>query len=183
MATRATDLLLPPIGALYSLGTRSRLSNAIKDSSTSMHNPPHIFRPRVTHDCATILDSIAKKTSCSQDFSHGTSLHQHSFSRMIFYTCNIVICSQRTTRTKDGIVAICDTVCLFVYIQGFNCSIAIHFCPALSSSFPAPPSLSSPAVFLSILPFVLSSLVTSAAPLSFQAHQSFSSIDSSLSPT
>ena len=36
------------------------------------------------HDCASILDNIAKKTSCSHCFSHGTSLHQHSFSRMIF---------------------------------------------------------------------------------------------------
>ena len=36
------------------------------------------------HDCASILDSIAKRTSCSHCFSHGTSLHQHLFSRMIF---------------------------------------------------------------------------------------------------
>ena len=32
----------------------------------------------------SILDSIAKKASCSHCFSHVTSLHQHSFSRMIF---------------------------------------------------------------------------------------------------
>ena len=43
--------------------------------------PLYIFRHRVTHDCASI---IAKKTSCSHCFSHCTSLHQHSFSRMIF---------------------------------------------------------------------------------------------------
>ena len=38
----------------------------------------------VTHDCASILDSIAKKTSCFHYFSHGASLHHCSFSRMIF---------------------------------------------------------------------------------------------------
>ena len=32
------------------------------------------------HDCASILDSIAKKTSCFHHFSHGASLHH----RMIF---------------------------------------------------------------------------------------------------
>ena len=31
-----------------------------------------------------VLDSIAKATSCSHCFSHGASLHLHSFSRMIF---------------------------------------------------------------------------------------------------
>ena len=36
------------------------------------------------HDCASILDSIAKKTSCFHCFSHGASLHHCSFSRMIF---------------------------------------------------------------------------------------------------
>ena len=38
-----------------------------------------IFRQGVTHDCASILDSIAKKTSCFHYFSHGASLHQYSF--------------------------------------------------------------------------------------------------------
>ena len=33
------------------------------------------------HNCASILDSIAKKTYC---FLHGASLHHCSFSRMIF---------------------------------------------------------------------------------------------------
>ena len=37
-----------------------------------------------THDCASILDSIGKKTSCFHYFSHGASLHHCSFSRMIF---------------------------------------------------------------------------------------------------
>ena len=47
--------------------------------------PPYIlFRQRVTHDYASILDSIAKKTSCSHCFLHGASLHHCSFSRMIF---------------------------------------------------------------------------------------------------
>ena len=33
----------------------------------------------VKHYCASILDSIAKGTSCSHYFSHGASLHRHSF--------------------------------------------------------------------------------------------------------
>ena len=36
---------------------------------------------RVTHDCAGILDSIAKGIPCFHDFSHGASLHPYS---MIF---------------------------------------------------------------------------------------------------
>ena len=62
--------------------TRSSLSNTIKDTSTIMRNPSlHNSEKGVTHDCASIL---AKGTSCFHYFSHGTSLHPHSFSRMIF---------------------------------------------------------------------------------------------------
>ena len=65
--------------------TRSSLSNTIKDTSTIMRNPSlHNPEKGVTHDCASILDSIAKGTSCFHYFSHGASLHRHSFSRMIF---------------------------------------------------------------------------------------------------
>ena len=65
--------------------TRSPLSNTIKDTSTIMRNPSlHNSDKGVTLDCASILDSIAKGTSCFHYFSHGTSLHRHSFSRMIF---------------------------------------------------------------------------------------------------
>ena len=36
------------------------LRNTIKDTSTIMRNPSlHNFRQRVTHDCASVLDSIA----------------------------------------------------------------------------------------------------------------------------
>ena len=61
---------------------RSLLSNTIKDTSTIMRIHTYIFRKRVTHwqDCHSILDSIAKKTSCSHCFSHGASLHQPPFS-------------------------------------------------------------------------------------------------------
>ena len=31
------------------------------------------------HDCASILGSNAKGTSCCHDISHSASLHQHSF--------------------------------------------------------------------------------------------------------
>ena len=60
---------------------RSSLSNTIKDTSTIMRNPSlHNSGKGVTHDCASILDSIAKGTSCFHYFSHGASLHCHSFS-------------------------------------------------------------------------------------------------------
>ena len=59
--------------------TRSSLS--IKDNSTIMYNPLPEYVGRVTHDCASIRDSIAKGTSCPHDFSpHTTSLHYYSFS-------------------------------------------------------------------------------------------------------
>ena len=45
-------------------------------------------------DCASILYSIAKKTSCFHCFSHGASLHHRSFSRMIF-TLVIYILAKR----------------------------------------------------------------------------------------
>ena len=74
--------------------TRSSLSNTIKDTSTIMRNPSlHNSEKGVTHDCASILDSIAKGTSCFHYFSHGASLHPHSFSRMIF-TLALLVCMQ-----------------------------------------------------------------------------------------
>ena len=57
------------------------LSNTIKDTSTIILNPSlHNSDKGVTHDCASIFDSIAKGTSCFHHFSHGASLHRHSFS-------------------------------------------------------------------------------------------------------
>ena len=44
-----------------------------------MHKPPpplHNSDKGVTHDCASILDSIAKETYC---FLYGASLHRQSF--------------------------------------------------------------------------------------------------------
>ena len=66
----------------------------------SLHNPDK----GVTHDCASILDSIAKGTSCFHYFSHGTSLHCHSFSRMIFtlvvlYTVDINACVEKSSHS------------------------------------------------------------------------------------
>ena len=82
--------------------TRSSLSNTIKDTSTIMHNPSlHNSDKGVTHDCASILDSIAKGTSCFHYFSHGASLHRHSFSRMIFtLVSHIFIASRRNAATR-----------------------------------------------------------------------------------
>ena len=83
---------------------RSSLSNTIKDTSTIMCNPSlHNSDKGVTHDCASILDSIAKGTFCFYYFSHGAALHRHSFSRMIFtlvllyYTHHVIPCIYRTS--------------------------------------------------------------------------------------
>ena len=71
--------------------TRSSLSTTIKDTSTIMRNPSlHNSDKGVRHDCASILDSSAKGTSCFYYFSHGASLHPHSFSRMIFTLVYII---------------------------------------------------------------------------------------------
>ena len=77
--------------------TRSSLSNTIKDTSTIMRNPSlHNSDIGVTHDCASILDSIAKGTSCFHYFSHGASLHRHSFSRMIFTLVSHIFIGKRS---------------------------------------------------------------------------------------
>ena len=88
--------------------TRSSLSNTIKDTSTIMRNPSlHNSDKGVTHDCASILDSIAKGTSYFHYFSHGTSLHRHSFSRMIF---TLVILLRRCRATfNDGAIYVTIT--------------------------------------------------------------------------
>ena len=66
--------------------TRTFLSNTIKYTSTIIRNPPYIYSGKgVTHDCASILDSIAKGTSCFHYVLHGASLHRHSFSGMILH--------------------------------------------------------------------------------------------------
>ena len=74
--------------------TRSSLSNAIKYTSTIMRNRPYIYSGKgVTHDCASILDSIAKGTSCFHYFLHGASLHPHSF---ILHLLHIIFCFARS---------------------------------------------------------------------------------------
>ena len=48
--------------------------------------PPYIYPGKgVTHECASILDSIAKGTSCFHYFLHGASLHPHSFIFTLVY--------------------------------------------------------------------------------------------------
>ena len=88
--------------------TRSSLSNTIKDTSTIMRNPSlHNSDIGVTHDCASILDSIAKGTSCFHYFSHGTSLHRHSFSRMIFTL--VIIMETRSSLSNNYHIIIMET--------------------------------------------------------------------------
>ena len=78
--------------------TRSSPSNTIKDS-TIIHNPSgsslHLGKG-VTHDCASILDSIAKGTSCFHNYSHGASLHRQIFTLIAamsvvspYYNCTL----------------------------------------------------------------------------------------------
>ena len=71
--------------------TRSSLSNTCTIQAQSCVTPNYIlYRQRVTHDCASILDSIAKGTFCFHYFLHDASLHRHSLSGMIF---TLVQCS------------------------------------------------------------------------------------------
>ena len=73
--------------------TRSSLSNTVKYASTIMRNPPYIYSGKgVTHDCASILDSNAKGTSCFHYCLHGPSLHRHSF----IFTYNIMFAASVT---------------------------------------------------------------------------------------
>ena len=67
-------------------GQGNPFSNTIKDTiaQSCITLCLNIMYGGVTHDCASILDSIGKKTSCFHYFSHGASLHHCSFSRMIF---------------------------------------------------------------------------------------------------
>ena len=69
--------------------TRSFLSYTIKYTSTIMRNPSlHNSGKGVRHGCASILDSIAKGTSC---FHYFRMVHPyiaiHSIPLNDFYTC------------------------------------------------------------------------------------------------
>ena len=57
---------------------KNPLNGTIKDTSTIMCNPIHVFRQRVMHDCASILDSIAKGALVAM-ILHTASLHHSSF--------------------------------------------------------------------------------------------------------
>ena len=63
------------------VGTRSLLSNTIKDTSTIMRNPlPELCRERLRMIVLVSLIVLLRRLLVPS----GTSLHQHSFSRMIF---------------------------------------------------------------------------------------------------
>ena len=53
--------------------------------------PPYIFTAKVTHNCASILDSISKSIPCFHNFSHGAShpyIPIHSIERHLYvYKC------------------------------------------------------------------------------------------------
>ena len=80
------------------VGTRSLLSNTIKDATTIMRTPlpeyvgrhlhlllyiihVHVHAGERVHIVVpSILDSNAKGTSCSHDFSHTAPLHHYNYS-------------------------------------------------------------------------------------------------------
>ena len=103
--------------------TRSSLSNTIKDTSTIMRNPSlHNSDIGVKHDCASILDSISKGTSCFHYFSHGTSLHRHSFSlscfvgRCICWCCFIIwVDFMKGSCAWESEEGLCVNCCLRTY--------------------------------------------------------------------
>ena len=70
--------------------TISSLSGILAQSCVT---PPYIYSGKgVTHNCGSILDNIAKGTSCFHYFSHCASLHRHSFSgRIITQSCILII--------------------------------------------------------------------------------------------
>ena len=103
---------------------RTRISRIIKYIFKAS-KPSNIIRQRVTHDCASILDSIANNTSFSHCFSHGASLHQHSFSRMIFTP---VLCCLHTTKDERGVM--CKRFCASLLIA-LSILRAVHSVDAL----------------------------------------------------
>ena len=104
------------VGMYHAKNSGSSLSNTIKDTSTIMRNPSlHNPDKGVTHDCASILDSIAKGTFLVSIIFRMvyTSLHRHSFSRMIFtlvvlYTVDINACVEKSSHScmSNGIIAV-----------------------------------------------------------------------------
>ena len=70
---------------------RNIVETSIKDTRTVLSNPSiYTYRQRVTHDCASILDSIAKGISLFlgiYDFLHGTS---HPYTTQIVNKCTML---------------------------------------------------------------------------------------------
>ena len=67
----------------------------------------------------SILDSIAKVTSCFHYFSHGATLHRHSFSCMIFNPRAVIVLSLFVGRSVSRSVCVC--VCLSaVFLRGLG---------------------------------------------------------------
>ena len=94
--------------------TRSSLSNTIKYTSTIMSNPSlHIPSEGVTHDCASILDSIAKGTSCFHYFLH---IPTSPFIQLNdFYTCFITAHADSTYCTSFSLLML-SFIPIVVYI-------------------------------------------------------------------
>ena len=65
-------------------GNKKSSYSKLKDTSTipSLHIQTKGYIHMIV--ILSLIYSIAKKASCSMVNSHGASLHQHSFSRMIF---------------------------------------------------------------------------------------------------
>ena len=70
----------------------------------------------------SILDSIAKVTSCFHYFSHGATLHRHSFSCMIFNPRAVIVLSLFVGRSVSR--SVCRSVCVCVCPQFFSAALA-----------------------------------------------------------
>ena len=68
--------------------TRSSLAVLSRILAKSCVTSPYIFRQRVTHDCASVIDSIAKKSSYSHFFY---MVHSRMILTLVYnihpYTC------------------------------------------------------------------------------------------------
>ena len=76
------------------------------------------------HDCASILDNIAKKTSCSHCFSHGTYISIHSFFHVFLrsYSAYNYVVTRMRKCTCHHVLVIRMASCLVA--RRIQCSVA-----------------------------------------------------------
>ena len=108
-------------------GTKRRLNNVIK-----MCYPAYILLYRGTHDCASILDGVAKMTSCSHYFCHVPFVNHHSFIKMFFtlvahFRCSYMLCTHLQQKSKKTFTRL--PVFLPVHFRTGKREMIITVCP------------------------------------------------------